>query len=70
LCHLAAHNGELVAEHGDLDVFLVRRRAKLEEVQEPANKQERDRAAHGDDPCRCAESLLRGRILSLHPSTK
>jgi hypothetical protein len=38
-----------VAEHGDLDVLLVGRRAEPEEVKEPADEQEGDRAAHGDD---------------------
>ncbi len=39
----------LVAEHRDLDVFLVWRRAEPQEVKEPADEQEGERAAHGDD---------------------
>ncbi len=38
-----------MSEHGDLDVFLVGLRAEAQEVKEPADKQEGDRAAHGDD---------------------
>jgi hypothetical protein len=38
-----------VAEHRDLDVFLVWRRAEPQEVKEPADEQEGERAARGDD---------------------
>ena len=48
-CHLAAQHGQLVAEHGDLDVLLVRRRAEPEEVKEPADEQEGDRTTHAED---------------------
>jgi hypothetical protein len=50
-----------VAQHGDLDVLLVRCRAEPEEVKEPADEQKRDRATHVGDLGRCAEPLLRGR---------
>jgi hypothetical protein len=43
-----------MAEHGDLDVLLVGCRAEPEKVEEPANEQERDRAAHVGDIARCA----------------
>jgi hypothetical protein len=44
-----------VAEHRDLDVFLVWRRAEPKEVKEPANEQEGDRtAAHAEDLGRSA----------------
>ena len=46
---IQAKNGQLVAEHRDLDVFLVWRRAEPQEVKEPADEQEGERAAHGDD---------------------
>jgi hypothetical protein len=57
-----------VTEHGDLDVFLVRRRAEPEEVKEPADEQEGDRTTHAGDLARSAESLLRPRILSVRLS--
>jgi hypothetical protein len=56
------------AEHGDLDVLLVGRRANPEEVQEPANQQERQGAAHADDRATFTAPLLREWILRLHPS--
>ena len=65
--HLTVQHRQLVPEHGDLDVLLVGCRAEPEEVQEPANEQERDRASHVDNRGRCAEPLLRPRILLLAP---
>ena len=38
-----------MAEHSDLDVLVVWRRAEPEKVEEPANQQERDRAAHAGE---------------------
>jgi hypothetical protein len=44
-----------VTEHGDLDVLLIGRGTEPEKVQEPADEQERDRAAHVNDRGTCAE---------------
>jgi len=66
--HLSAQHGQLVTEHRDLDVLLVRRRTEPEEVKEPADEQEGDRTAHAEDLCRAASSLLGPRILSVHPT--
>ena len=42
-------HSRLVAEHSDLDVTQVPRRARLQEVLEGADGQERDREAHLGD---------------------
>jgi hypothetical protein len=39
-----------VAEHGDLHVLLVGRRAEPKETQDPPNEQQSKPAAHADDP--------------------
>jgi hypothetical protein len=57
-----------VSEHGELDVLLIGRRAEPQEVKEPADEQERERAAHAGDLGRFAEPLLRAQILRLHPT--
>jgi hypothetical protein len=57
-----------VAEHGDLDVLFVRRRAEPEKVQQASDDQEGDLTGHPDDPGTCVSTLLRRQILSLHPT--
>ncbi len=68
-CHLAAQHSELVAQHGDLDVLLVRRWAEPEEVKEPADEQERDRTSHAQDLARITKPLLKAQILTRAPYT-
>ena len=57
-----------MSEHGELDVLLIGGRAEPQQVKEPADEQERERAAHADDLGIFAEPLLKAQILRLHPS--
>jgi len=59
-----------VTEHGDLDVLLIGRRAEPKKVKEPADEQERNRAAHPADLASPAKPLLKTQILCLHPTTR
>ena len=61
-------DGQLLAEHCDLDVLFVRRRTEPDQVEQAADEQEGDLTSHPDDPGRCASPLLTHQILSLHPT--
>ena len=65
---LAAQYGELMAEHGDLDVLLVWGRTGPEQFEQLTNEEEGDRAAHVDDRGRSTAPLVSARIACLHPS--
>jgi hypothetical protein len=54
-----------------LHLFILKKctlQAQPQEAKEPADEQERERAAHADDLGRFAEPLLKVQILTLHPS--
>ncbi len=66
-CHLAAQYGQLMAEHGYLDVLLVRRRAQPQQVKEPAHEQEGDRTSHAEDLARSRSRCSKPRSYECTP---
>ena len=66
--HLAAKDRELMTEHRDLDVLLIRAWTDSDESEQLSNEQEGDRTGHDGDPGTFAASLVRAMFLRLHPT--
>jgi hypothetical protein len=62
------HNHQLVAQHGDLDIFFVGIGPEPQQPEDTPDDQEAHRGTHRQHPRMQTSSLVTARILRLHPT--
>ncbi len=65
---MAVQHRHLVAQDGDLDVFVVWFGTETDQIEDASYKEKGKGGGHAGPPARCPSWLLRAAILYLHPS--